>query len=585
MVLLAVLGLGAARGRLAEFDAADLAGDGLGQRAELQSAQAFVRGEDGARVGEEELRGRGVRGVPLGEDDVRLGDVEPYGIGRGHDGRLGDGGVFEQRALQLEGADLVVARLEDVVGAAHVGEVAVLVPGADVARPVVPAGRRRGGAFLVAVVAAHEADGAGREVEADLALGGARCAGHGVEEFDREAGAGAAHGAGLEGLARGVGDGDGGLGLAEAVADRDAPGAAHVLDDLGVEGFPGGDDGARRGLEAAQVGLDEHAPHGGRGAEARDARAVHLGHEAARVEARVVEDEDGRLGVPRCEEVRPGVLRPAGRRDVEVDVPRAQPDPVHRREVAHRVGEVGVLDEFGAGGGTGGEVEHEGLVGAGGALGDERGARGGGLGVVVPAGDGRADGDAGPVAGDLRELLQVGGAGDDVAHLAALDAVAQVEGAEERGRRDDDGAQLHRGEHEFPQLGLVAEHEEDAVARGDAEAAQPVRGARGAQGQFGEGQFQARAVLLDDVERGALVALGDPVEPVERPVEQLGAGPREAGVGRRVVLAVAEEEVAGGAEGGGRGGFAVSGGRFTGRGGGGRCRHVSSRLRNHSYSS
>src|SRR5262249_20285190 len=58
-----------------------------------------------------------------------------------------------------------------------------------------------------------------------------------------------------------------------------------------------------------------------------------------------------------------------------------------------------------------------------------------------------------------------------------------------------------------------------------------------------EGETGLAAVLLDDVQRGPVVAVGDHVEPVQRPVEAFGPRPGEALVGGGVVLAVLQQEV------------------------------------------
>ena len=76
------------------------------------------------------------------EGDVRLGDREAHRVGGRHDGGLGDRRVLDEHRLELERADLVVARLEDVVGAADVGDVAVGVHRGDVTRVVETAGHR-----------------------------------------------------------------------------------------------------------------------------------------------------------------------------------------------------------------------------------------------------------------------------------------------------------------------------------------------------------------------------------------------------------------------------------------------------------
>jgi hypothetical protein len=110
---------------LAELDAADLAGDRLRQLGELEPADALVRREVDACVGEDRPRGLGVGGVSGGEGDVRLRHREAKRVGGGNDRCFRDRGVLDQDALELEGRDAVVGGLEDVVGAPDVGDDAV----------------------------------------------------------------------------------------------------------------------------------------------------------------------------------------------------------------------------------------------------------------------------------------------------------------------------------------------------------------------------------------------------------------------------------------------------------------------------
>src|SRR6185437_12408941 len=148
-------------------------------------------------------------------------------------------------------------RLEYVVGAADVGEVAVVVAGGHVAGVVVATAHRLGVPLGVAPVAGHQPQRAVRQVQADLALG-RWLAGDGVDEDHGVTGQGAAHRAKLDGLAGSVADLGGGLGLAVAVPDGDVPGPADLLDHLGVERLAGREAFAQRGgVGRAEVGLDE----------------------------------------------------------------------------------------------------------------------------------------------------------------------------------------------------------------------------------------------------------------------------------------------------------------------------------------
>ena len=154
---------------LAQFDAADLAGDGLGQVGEFEAADALVRRETGVQVLEDRQRGFRRAVGAGGQRDVGLGHRETDRIGGGHHGGFGDGGVLDQHGFQFEGRDAVVACLEHVIGAADIGEVAVGVAAGDVAGAVYLAGDRFDGA-IVELVAAHQAGRAVRERDGDFAL-------------------------------------------------------------------------------------------------------------------------------------------------------------------------------------------------------------------------------------------------------------------------------------------------------------------------------------------------------------------------------------------------------------------------------
>src|SRR5262249_19812639 len=100
-------------------------------------------------------------------------------------------------------------------------------------------------------------------------------------------------------------------------------------------------------------------------------------------------------GVPWRVDTRPGVLGPARRADVHVPVALAEPDPIHRREVADGIARVAVEDELRLRGRPRREVKEERVGRGGGRVGPPGGAA---VGVSVvearPAGDGGTDGDA-----------------------------------------------------------------------------------------------------------------------------------------------------------------------------------------------
>ena len=196
-------------------------------------------------------------------------------------------------------------------------------------------------------------------------------------------------------------------------------------------------------------------------------RAVHLRHQPGRVEAGVVVDEDGGLGVPGREEVGPGVLGPAGRGDVQVHVARLR--PIQYIVARWPIGYEAWVCSTSLGRAVVPEVKYS-ISGSSARVGAVRLEGVSGLVVDVLVGSQpvprAADRDPGVVPGDAGELLGVLGAHD---HMPAARPrsmrSARSSGAEQRGGGDDDGAQLHRGERGLPQLGLVAEHDDDAVAR------------------------------------------------------------------------------------------------------------------------
>src|SRR3954449_7908514 len=114
--------------RLAQLDAADLAGQRLGELVdELDLARVGVGRQPAAHEGLD-LVDELVRALlALGEHDEGLDDVPAALVGRGDRGRLRHAGVLEQDGLDLERADPVARRDDDVVGPALVPDVAVLV--------------------------------------------------------------------------------------------------------------------------------------------------------------------------------------------------------------------------------------------------------------------------------------------------------------------------------------------------------------------------------------------------------------------------------------------------------------------------
>src|ERR1017187_2148197 len=108
----------------AKLDAADLSRDGLREvRYELEAPDAAEGGHLRSERLEDHRRGHRI-GLEAGlERDVGLRDEAADRVGRGNDGRLGDGAALEEGAFDLERADPVVRALEAVVRAADEPEV------------------------------------------------------------------------------------------------------------------------------------------------------------------------------------------------------------------------------------------------------------------------------------------------------------------------------------------------------------------------------------------------------------------------------------------------------------------------------
>src|SRR4029453_15687638 len=118
------------------------------------------------------------------------------------------------------------------------------------------------------------------------------------DECDDVARQGSTHRSGLHPLPRRVADLRRGLGLAIAVADRQPPGALHLLDDLWVERLASTHTLSKRQRIAGEIRLNEHPPHGGRCTECRYTSPFDLLQDGFGVEPCVVVDQDGGACVP-----------------------------------------------------------------------------------------------------------------------------------------------------------------------------------------------------------------------------------------------------------------------------------------------
>ena len=187
-----------------------------------------------------------------------------------------------------------------------------------------------------------------------------------------------------------------------------------------------------------------------------------------------------------------------------------------------RIADLRVGHQLGLGCGAGGEVDQQRIVN-GGPRSERPGSDDvGGLRVAMPAGGVGAHHDAVVVAVDVVELGGVGGVGDHDARPTAGDAVGALRSAQGTGRRHDHRPELGDGQGGLPELDLIAQHQDDAIALADAELLQPRRHPVGALGHRGEADALFAAVFLDDPQRGAVVAAGNDVEPIGGPVEVAG---------------------------------------------------------------
>ena len=292
--------------RLAQLDPADLAGDGLGQLARTPAAgcACTARGPPGsARRAPSRCRGPGSQ--PAASTTYAFGTASRSGSGAGTTAASATASCSSRALSSSNGRDLVVGGLEDVVGAADVGDVAVGVARADVAGAVVAARHGLGGALGVARGSRSSGrPGRSARSRADLALVGPGSPVTGSSSSTVKPGLGRPMEPVLSGWP-GV--------LATWTAVSVWPKPSRMVTPQarrtcsmtsGLSGSPAATTSRGGVRSCAQVGLDEHAPHGRRGAEAGDAgRGPSRPSAGPASKRRVVVDEDGRLGVPRREEV------------------------------------------------------------------------------------------------------------------------------------------------------------------------------------------------------------------------------------------------------------------------------------------
>ena len=147
--------------------------------------------------------------------------------------------------------------------------------------------------------------------------------------------------------------------------------------------------------------------------------------------------------------------------------------------------------------------------------------------IAMPARNRSTDRDAPEAGGKLAELAGLGRGGDHRADPAAGDAVGQIRRTQQGRGGDHDRAQLHRRQHGLPKGYDIAQHQQDALAAPDAEAPQVIGDLVRAPAEIGEGEPALGPGFIDDPERGSVLAVLDPIEIVERPVEPRRRGQRK----------------------------------------------------------
>ena len=345
---------------IAQLDAADLARDRLRQNREFKPADPLVRSESGLAELENAARRLGVLLDSRPQHDERLRHGEPHRIGAGDDCGLRHSIVLEQRALDLERADAIVAALEDIVATADEVHVSVGIAPRFVAGAVEARSHREVGPRGVVDVPVHQPERPRRQAKRQLAF--VALAPFGVEHHDVVAGKRLAHRAGLHRQAGSVAYQGGRFGLAVSVANRDAPGPLDGLDHFRVQRFA-----CARQLSQARWTIAErlegdHAPDRRRGAQRGDFLvAENLDRPPCR-KARALVHQNGCAGIPRREKARPGMLGPAGRADVLMHICPAEAQPIHRRQVADGIARVRVQDQLRFRGRPGGEIQQQRLI-------------------------------------------------------------------------------------------------------------------------------------------------------------------------------------------------------------------------------
>ena len=185
------------------------------------------------------------------------------------------------------------------------------------------------------------------------------------------------------------------------------------------------------------------------------------------VEARLVDHEHGGAGIPGREEAAPGVLGPARRGDIQMDIARLQSEPVHRRQSADGIAALAVAHQLGFCRRAGGEIQQHRIVGPGRPVRREAFRKIRGLFVSEPALllRGRIDDDANQlIAAEASEFRDLVLRRHHDPGAAAIEPVVQFVGRQQRGGGNHHHAELHRRQHRLPERDDVAEQQQQMIA-------------------------------------------------------------------------------------------------------------------------
>src|SRR5712691_1638155 len=322
---------------LAQFDAADFATDGLGQFGdELDLTRIFVRCGDALDVLLEFLYQFRRRLIARRQDNERLDNGATYFIGAGDDGRFGHGVVLNEGALDLEGTDAIPGANDHVVSPTHKPEIALGVSQTAVPGDV-PFPSEGVGSFLrVLPVFLEQASRALRlDAYRNISLLAWRQHGAsvGIDNGHIKTRDWLPHRAWLDFHAGIIGHQKRRFCLAIAIVDGQAGAGPPGRDHLRVEGFAGPHTVAQlRQVVTLQVFQHHHAIGRGRRTEGRNAMLFQetQGFLGIKTAGAVLNEHCG-AHTPGPEEVAVRRLGPAGIREVPMQVPRLEIEPVLAR--------------------------------------------------------------------------------------------------------------------------------------------------------------------------------------------------------------------------------------------------------------